>query len=113
MHDPGLVELRNHPEYLLLLEAYRECAQSIRAANPEFDGWLPRLNSLDGIASEGLSRAHGRLICFGYLSFQLGDRTEGMKYQVSPEALRLLDHEPPRAAEDADQDADGELSRSA
>jgi hypothetical protein len=90
MNDPGLSELKHHPEYLLLLEAYRDCDRSVRDENPEFDGWLPRLNEIDGIAATGLSRAHGRLICHGYLAFQLGDRLEGIKYQLSPDGVRLL-----------------------
>ena len=106
MNDPGLSELKHHPEYLLLLEAYRDCDREVRAAHPEFDGWLPRLNEIEGI--ESLSRAHGRLICHGYLSFQLGDRLEGIKYQLSPEGSRLLNGQPATDASQQERDEEYE-----
>lgn len=106
MNDPGLHELKSHPEYLLLLEAYRAGDRAVREANPEFDGWLPRLNEIDGIEPTGLSRAHGRLICHGYLSFQLGDRLEGIKYQLSQDGARLLNGQVAVDTTGADLDED-------
>ncbi len=89
---------------LFLLEAYRDCDRDVRNANPEFDGWLPRLNQIDGIETASLSRAHGRLICHGYLAFQLGDRLEGIKYQLSSDGVRLLNGQAPSDANSQERD---------
>lgn len=103
MYEPGIAELRKSPEFLLLLEAYRDEDAAARELNPEFDGWLPRINFVEGIEEEQMSRAHGRMICFGFLKFRLGDRLEGIKYQIGPDAVRILNGTPP-----ALDSADGE-----
>ena len=57
----------------------------------ERDDWLPRLGSLDGFDDERLSSLHGRLIALGWLGFEVGDRTTGMRYRITREGQRVLD----------------------
>ena len=82
--------LRTHPQYLLLLSAYRERDERERATQENFDGWQSRINSLDGIESELMCRIHGKLISLGLLKFELGDRMQGIRYQLSTEARRVI-----------------------
>ncbi|MBD3672483.1 MAG: hypothetical protein HUJ26_03055 [Planctomycetaceae bacterium] len=82
--------LRAHPQYHLLLNAYLECDQIERDRQEEFSGWLSRVNSVEGIEPEFMSRIHGKLISHGLLKFELGDRMEGMRYQLSETARRGL-----------------------
>jgi hypothetical protein len=113
MFEPGIAELRKSPEYLLLLEAYRDDDAAARESNPEFDGWLPRVNRVDGIDDDSMSRAHGRMICFGFLKFRLGDRLEGMKYQLGQDAARILNGTYRASGSDPDDEQDDDLSLSA
>jgi hypothetical protein len=82
--------LRAHPQYLLLLSAYRERDERERATQENFDGWQARINSLDGIEPEMMCRIHGKLISLGLLKFELGDRLQGIRYQLSTEAYRVF-----------------------
>jgi len=55
------------------------------------DDWLPRLESLDGFDDERLSVLHGRLIALGWLGFEVGDRTTGIRYRITRTGQRVLD----------------------
>lgn len=88
--DSAPTILRAHPQYHLLLNAYLERDQIERDRQEEFSGWLSRVNSVDGIESEFMSKIHGKLISHGLLKFELGDRLEGIRYQLSDEARRAL-----------------------
>jgi len=57
----------------------------------ERDDWLPRIVSLDGFDAERLSELHGRLIALGWLGFEVGDRTTGMRYKITRDGQRVLD----------------------
>jgi hypothetical protein len=89
MIDYGFKELNTNPDWLLLLSAYQEAGLSSRE-EAEFDGWTPRINSLIGIGDAELCRVHGKLISLGYLKFELGNRLDGIKYQLSTEAVQAL-----------------------
>ncbi|HSG72025.1 MAG TPA: hypothetical protein VLA12_16525 [Planctomycetaceae bacterium] len=89
MIDYGYKELNTNPAWLQLLSAYQEADQSSRE-DTEFDGWTPRINSLIGIDEAELCRVHGKLISLGYLKFELGNRLDGIKYQLSSDAVRAL-----------------------
>lgn len=52
--------------------------------------WIPRLRSLDGLSSEELSSAHGRLLAFGLLKCDLQDSESGVVYQLTLEGRQLL-----------------------
>ena len=57
----------------------------------ERDDWLPRLERLDGFDGERLSSLHGRLIALGWLGFEVGDRTTGMRYRITRTGQQVLD----------------------
>ena len=57
----------------------------------ERDDWLPRIELLDGYDPERLSELHGRLIALGWLGFEVGDRTTGMRYKITRDGQRVLD----------------------
>jgi hypothetical protein len=82
--------LRAHPQYQLLLSAYRDHHERERAIQEIFDGWQSRINSLEGVEPELMCRIHGKLISLGLLKFELGDRMQGIRYQISTEARRVL-----------------------
>ncbi|MGH7127710.1 MAG: hypothetical protein ACREJB_09105 [Planctomycetaceae bacterium] len=84
-------ELERHPEWRRVLTAYQAHADAVRKARPEFDGWLERLDRIDGVKAERLSRVHGRLIALGFLKFQLAGQNAGVRYQLSPSGREALD----------------------
>jgi hypothetical protein len=88
--ETSLTILRANPQYHLLLAAYLERDQREREQQEEFSGWLSRVNSVEGIESDVMSRIHGKLISLGLLKFELGDRLEGIRYQLSDDAKRAL-----------------------
>ncbi len=87
--DPAL--LGGDDSWRLVLGAYHANQTEQKAQNPETDGWLPRLRSVDGIEGEALARAHGQLIALGFLKFELMGREDGMRYQVSPLGKRTIE----------------------
>lgn len=91
--DFELEQLRENPQWLLLLQEYRQEATRRREQqddSAEFDGWVERLSDIDGLRDEQLPRAHGKLIALGLLNFQLTGRTSGVRYQVTSRGLRIL-----------------------
>jgi hypothetical protein len=102
MIDYGFKELNTNPSWLRLLSAYQAADQTSRGdKEEEFDGWTPRINDLVGLDEAELCRVHGKLISLGYLKFELGNRLDGIKYQLSSEAVRALG-----SSEQADFDAE-------
>ena len=53
-------------------------------------GWICRLTEIEGLSSGRLSTIHGQLIAFGFLNFELTNRTTGMRYQVTSLGRRCL-----------------------
>lgn len=49
----------------------------------EREGWLPRVDDLDGVEPDRLPRLHGRLIAFGLIEFQLTSMTTGVVYRAT------------------------------
>ena len=94
MIDYGYKELNTNPAWRYLLSAYQEAQDSSREQSSreekEFDGWTPRINRVIGIDEAELCRVHGKLISLGYLKFELGNRLDGIKYQLSTDAVRAL-----------------------
>ena len=72
------------PQNLQVLEAYAVRAATARSTQEDFDGWLERVDSLAGFTAEALTRIHGQLIAGGYLKFEIGNSTVGLRYQLSP-----------------------------
>lgn len=54
--------------------------------------WLPRLLQVEQLASAELSKIHGRLIAFGLLKCELGERSAGVQYQLTHAAKQVLNH---------------------
>lgn len=100
-------QLRDNPEFARLLLEYERQAESA-ASEPttegsDNDGWIRRLTYCDGVPDALLSRAHGRLIAFGLLDFELSSISGGLRYRVTRpgrQFLRRVEH----------GDAIGELS---
>lgn len=103
--DPAL--LVGDDSWRLVLGAYHANQTEQKAQNPETDGWLPRLRSVEGIEGEALARAHGQLIALGFLKFELMGREDGMRYQVSSLGKRTIEHGG-RSSEDGEGSSDTE-----
>ncbi len=84
-NDPSFAAAQSHPEWMAVLQAY---SNSVKA--PGNDGWSARLTEIEGVAREGLSAIHGKLIAFGYLKFELVGRDAGIRYQLSSDGLQAL-----------------------
>lgn len=96
-------------EFLAVLAAYNSEQAVLRQTDPEHNGWVQRLISINEIEAERLSQIHGRLIAFGYLKFQLTGRSSGVQYQISPsgkEAIQAASGKSKSQPESVDQDAE-------
>jgi hypothetical protein len=74
MTSPELEQFDTHPEWALVLAAYRESGGGT---------WLPRQGTVHGVEHAIISPIHGKLIALGMLRCDLGDRVEGLVYQLS------------------------------
>ncbi len=90
MIDIALEELADVLHWQHLLSSYREQQLAEKAADPEHEGWIPRIRTLSDVGGEQLSQLHGKLIAVGLLKFELGGRTSGMSYQLSSLGIRAL-----------------------
>lgn len=90
MQDFELEQLRRNPTWGQTLRAYWSEQCERKAQQPEFDGWVPRLTTISEVDPAKLSSVHGRLIAFGFLRFDLGDRDVGMRYQLTPMARQAI-----------------------
>ena len=86
-----LEELNAAPEWRSVLAAYREWGAAARNQSQEFDGWLPRLQMIEGLEAARLPIVHGRLIALGFLRFQVAGRSVGLQYQLTPEGRQALE----------------------
>ena len=93
MNDWEHDHIEIQPAWRLVLSAYRDVFDAERKQLGEHEGWLTRLNEIDGVADEDLSAVHGSLIALGFLKFRLAGRTSGMQYQLSSFAARMLNRE--------------------
>lgn len=84
MPHPDLELFDANPTWRLLLAAY-EARQSTTESE-----WLPRHTEVEGVPVEQLSGIHGKLIALGFLKFELGNRTDGVRYRVSPFGRQAL-----------------------
>ena len=81
MTSPELEQFDTHPEWALVLAAYRESGGGT---------WLPRQGTVPGVEPAIISPIHGKLIALGMLRCDLGDRAEGLVYQLSPLGRQAL-----------------------
>ena len=66
-----------NPPWRHLLAAYQ---QKIAAEKLE---WSPRITDVAELAAEQLSVIHGKLIALGMLKFEIGNRADGVQYQLT------------------------------
>ncbi len=108
MLDFEIEELNETTEWREVLAAYQSAHETAKASAEEFDGWLPRIMSVDGLDDEELPRLHGKLIALGFLKFQLAGRGTGVVYQISPagrQALANLPSDETDLEEELDEDS--------
>ena len=79
---------------LQVLQRYADRARTARAADPEYSGWLTRLEPTSNLDDAELTRIHGELIAMGMLRFQLTNRTAGLQYQISDRGNEVLKKQP-------------------
>ena len=91
--SPLLSDILN-AQNLQVLQRYADRARTARAANPEYSGWLARLEPTSNLNDAELTRAHGELIAMGMLRFQLTNRTAGLQYQISDRGNEVLKKQP-------------------
>ncbi len=73
-----------NPEWRPLLDAYH---QKIIAEKLD---WSPRITIVEGLPPEQLSAIHGKLIALGMLKFEIGNRADGVQYQLTPFGRQAL-----------------------
>ncbi len=92
---------------LQVLEAYKVRAAAAKAATEEFSGWLERIDDLEGLTTEDLTRIHGQLIATGNLKFEISGRNVGLCYKISDRGRQSLEKAGATAAS-ADENGDDE-----
>lgn len=82
--------MQQNPEWCDVLAAYRAEQLRLKQDNPEGEFWVDRLREVDPVKTEWLPRIHGKLIALGMLRFEIADRANGVRYQVSSAGVQLL-----------------------
>jgi len=93
---------------LQVLEAYKVRAAAAKAATEDFTGWLERIDDLEGLSTEDLTRIHGQLIATGNLKFEISGRNVGLCYKLSDRGRQSLEKARATAAsqdENSDDDS--------
>jgi hypothetical protein len=102
------------PEWALVIEAYRTleiaaAASAPQAASPieaapvvegvapaesadeeSLTGWVERVREIPGVEKAALSSVHGQLIAQGLLKCEVGHRSVGLLYRVTPQGKSAL-----------------------
>ncbi|MCP4169225.1 MAG: hypothetical protein GY758_00450 [Fuerstiella sp.] len=79
------------PQNLQVLEAYQVRAAAAKAATEDFNGWLERIDALEGLTTADLTRIHGQLIATGNLKFEISGRSVGLCYKLSDRGRQSLE----------------------
>lgn len=108
MLDFELKELNQTTDWRLMLSAYQSAQEAAKNSEAEFDGWLPRIMSVEGLDDESLPKLHGKLIAFGFLKFQLASRGTGVVYQISPAGREALNSSTGTIGMNSEEPADEE-----
>ncbi|MCR9201782.1 MAG: hypothetical protein NXI04_24310 [Planctomycetaceae bacterium] len=93
-----------HESNLQLVKAYTLKSTTQKATVETFDGWLERIDQLDGLEKEDLVRAHGELIALGFLKFEIAGSSIGLRYRVSPAGKQALERTVARAGDSEDSE---------
>ncbi len=75
---------------LRVLQAYADRAAAARAADPDHNGWLNRVQTCGELTAAQLTAVHGSLIARGMLRFELVSRTAGLQYRISDLGREIL-----------------------
>lgn len=100
MDEFELEQLRRQPKWLSILGLYQRVALEKREQVADFDGWVPRILSVNDIPDGELPGIHGKLIAFGFLKFDLAGRDGGIRYQLTPLGKQGLNSGVPTESED-------------
>ncbi|GAB4142390.1 MAG: hypothetical protein Tsb009_12670 [Planctomycetaceae bacterium] len=100
-------------EFRAVLAAYQTEEAVLQQTDPEHNGWVQRLIRIGDLEPERLSHIHGQLIAFGYLKFQLGGRTTGVQYRISPEGRKIIERTVPQKVEQPSGDQSAESAEAA
>jgi len=84
MDEFELEQLRRNPKWAIVLNVYYQIQSQGRNQTPDFDGWVPRVQTAEEVPTADLSGIHGKLIAYGFLKFDLAGRDGGIRYQLTP-----------------------------
>jgi hypothetical protein len=71
------------PDCIAVLNCYALRDLTSKSENPEYSGWLNRVDDVAGVDPTSLTRIHGMLIAQGMLKFEITGRSVGLQYQIS------------------------------
>ncbi len=108
MLDFELKDLDQTTDWRGVLSAYQSAQEAAKNSEAEFDGWLPRIMSIEGLDDLALPKIHGKLIALGFLKFQLASRGTGVVYQISPAGRAALSNQTGPISADEDENLDQE-----
>ncbi|MBT5020354.1 MAG: hypothetical protein HON04_16605 [Planctomicrobium sp.] len=94
MDDIDLHHLLEEPVLQQVLEIYSELitlAGEDRAEDEQGTRWANRILELTDTDPAALSSIHGRLIAFGWLTFQIEDRNSGLMYRITSDGKKACD----------------------
>jgi hypothetical protein len=94
------------PQNLQVLEAYKVRAAAAKATTDDFTGWLERIDELEGMTTEDLTRIHGQLIATGNLKFEISGRSVGLCYKLSDRGRQTLEKARTTATRAGETDGD-------
>lgn len=98
MSDPTFELDRLSIGNVQLLHAYSVRAAALKAVSEDYDGWVERIDELEELETEELTRLHGQLIALGHLKFEISGRNVGLRYQLSHRGKQVLDREQQKVA---------------
>jgi hypothetical protein len=104
MDEFELEQLRQNPQWGVVLELYYQLCQRSREQTPDFDGWVARMHEVPEVPSAELPGIHGKLIAFGFLKFDLSGRDGGIRYQLTPLGKQGISSSVPSADDEASAD---------
>ncbi len=86
METTDLEHLIEQPLWLKVLDIYSELiiqAGQDRQEDEQGTRWAGRIASLSELDADELSQVHGQLIAYGWLTFQLEGREQGLQYRIT------------------------------
>ncbi len=69
---------------LMVLSCYQTREAAVKAADPEYAGWVDRIMEAGELDRAALTSVHGHLIALGMIRIEFSGRARGLQYQLSP-----------------------------